>query len=87
MLGLSGLLLSGVLTWRECLEYPAAWDTLFWFAVLVGMSGQLNSMGVISHFANVVGAKLVSFGWGWPVVRAKLSACQKCACAYLATMV
>ncbi len=36
MLGLSILLLTGVLTWKECLEYAAAWDTLFWFAVLVG---------------------------------------------------
>lgn len=68
MLGLSGLLLSGVLTWRECLTYPAAWDTLFWFAVLVGMSGQLNSLGVISHFANQVGAQLVAANMGWPVV-------------------
>ncbi len=36
MLGLSVLLLTGVLSWRDCLTYPPAWDTLFWFAVLVG---------------------------------------------------
>lgn len=36
MLGLSVLLLTGVLTWHDCLTYPPAWDTLFWFAVLVG---------------------------------------------------
>ena len=36
MMGLSVLLLTGVLTWRDCLTYPPAWDTLFWFAVLVG---------------------------------------------------
>ena len=86
MMGLCVLLLTGVLQWRECLAYPAAWDTLFWFAggsrcpeacpgaggrasartrpahlmltpgprraVLVGMSGQLNSLGVINHFAS-----------------------------------
>lgn len=74
MIGLSGLLLSGVLTWRECLTYPAAWDTLFWFAVLVGMSGQLNSMGVISHFANQVGAQLVAANMGWPQVFVLLNA-------------
>ncbi len=44
MLGLCGLLCTGVLTWRECLSYTPAWDTLCWFAVLIGMSGQLNSM-------------------------------------------
>ena len=32
MMGLCVLLLTGVLQWRECLAYPAAWDTLFWFA-------------------------------------------------------
>lgn len=41
--GLSVLLVTGVLKWKDCLNYPPAWDTLFWFAVLVGMSGQLHS--------------------------------------------
>lgn len=36
MMGLSVLLMTGVLTWKDCLTYPPAWDTLFWFAVLVG---------------------------------------------------
>ena len=40
--GLSVLLLTGVLKWKDCLQYPPAWDTLFWFAVLVGMSGTLS---------------------------------------------
>lgn len=74
MMGLSTLLLTGVLQWRECLTYPAAWDTLFWFAVLVGMSGQLNSLGVISYFANSVGSQLVAANLGWPVVFVLLNA-------------
>ena len=41
--GLSVLLVTGVLKWKDCLNYPPAWDTLFWFAVLVGMSGQLHT--------------------------------------------
>lgn len=32
MMGLCVLLSTGVLQWKECLSYPAAWDTLFWFA-------------------------------------------------------
>lgn len=32
MLGLCALLSTGVLTWRDCIGHPAAWDTLFWFA-------------------------------------------------------
>ncbi len=42
--GLSVLLLTGVLKWKDCLQYPPAWDTLFWFAVLVGMSGGTHAM-------------------------------------------
>ncbi len=32
MLGLCVLLTTGVLTWRDCLTYTPAWDTLVWFA-------------------------------------------------------
>lgn len=60
MMGLCGLLCTGVLTWRECLSYTPAWDTLCWFAVLIGMSGQLNSMGVINAFAGAMGNVLTS---------------------------
>jgi len=42
--GLSVLLLTGVLKWKDCLQYPPAWDTLFWFAVLVGMSGNTHAV-------------------------------------------
>ncbi len=42
--GLSVLLLTGVLKWKDCLQYPPAWDTLFWFAVLVGMSGKTHAL-------------------------------------------
>lgn len=73
MIGLCVLLLSGVLSWRECLSYPAAWDTLFWFAILVGMSGQLNGLGVINHFASAVGDQLLAASLGWPTVFVLLS--------------
>lgn len=61
-------LCAGVLSWQDCLQYKAAWDTLFWFAVLVGMSGQLNSLGVVKYFADVAGAFLTSMHLGWPLV-------------------
>lgn len=41
--------------------------------VLVGMSGQLNSLGVISHFADTVGSTLVSMNLGWKTVYCLLS--------------
>ncbi|KAI7837138.1 hypothetical protein COHA_009016 [Chlorella ohadii] len=74
MMGLSTLLLTGVLTWKDCLVYSSAWDTLFWFAILVGMSGQLNSQGVVQYFAGVVGQKLVALNLGWRSAFALLNA-------------
>ena len=37
------------------------------------MSGQLNSSGVISHFADIVGGKLTSMNLGWQPVFALLN--------------
>jgi hypothetical protein len=32
----------GVITWKECLNNNAAWDTLTWFAALIAMAAYLN---------------------------------------------
>jgi len=32
LLGLCVLLCSGTLSWKDCLTYTPAWDTLTWFA-------------------------------------------------------
>jgi di/tricarboxylate transporter len=44
MIGLCLLLCVGTLTWRDCLTYTPAWDTLTWFAVLIGMSSQVSAV-------------------------------------------
>ncbi|XP_051144371.1 dicarboxylate transporter 2.1, chloroplastic-like [Andrographis paniculata] len=66
MTGLSILLLSGVLDWDDCLNERAAWDTLAWFAVLVGMAGQLADLGIISWMSTYVAASLQSLSLSWP---------------------
>ena len=66
MLGLSVLLLSGVLQWKDCLAYQPAWDTLTWFAILIGMSNAMNDMGVITFFSDKIGNSLASMNLGWP---------------------
>lgn len=66
MLGLSILLLLGVLDWDDCLSEKAAWDTLAWFAVLVGMASQLTSLGIVQWLADGVDKVLLSFSVGWP---------------------
>lgn len=59
---------AGVLTWRDCLEYAPAWDTLIWFAILISMSNGLNESGLINTFANIVGQQLTSLNLGWQPV-------------------
>ncbi|CAM8952560.1 unnamed protein product [Rhodiola kirilowii] len=66
MIGLSILLLTGVLEWDDCLSEKSAWDTLAWFAVLVGMAGQLTNVGVVSWMSRSVAKVLKSFSLGWP---------------------
>ncbi|KAL0909288.1 hypothetical protein M5K25_020141 [Dendrobium thyrsiflorum] len=67
MLGLSILLLVGVLDWDDCLSEHSAWDTLAWFAVLVGMAGQLTNLGIVSWMSNCVAKSLQCFSLSWPV--------------------
>ncbi|CAI9109550.1 OLC1v1009391C1 [Oldenlandia corymbosa var. corymbosa] len=54
LLGLSLLLLLGVLNWNDCLSEKSAWDTLTWFGVLVGMASQLTALGVIPWLSDRV---------------------------------
>lgn len=60
ILGLSVLLITGVVTWKECLGEAVAWDTLTWFAALIAMAGYLNKYGLISWFSQTV-VKVCSF--------------------------
>jgi len=60
ILGLGVLLITGVVTWKECLAESVAWDTLTWFAALIAMAGYLNKYGFISWFSETV-VKVHSF--------------------------
>jgi len=64
-LGLSALLITDVLEWKDCVEHKQVWDTFVWFAMLVGLSGSLNSLGVIHWLSSTVGASIASFGMSW----------------------
>jgi len=54
LVGLSALLVSGVLKWDECLKETVAWDTLTWFGALIAMANALNGFGLIKWFAATV---------------------------------
>uniref|UniRef100_A0A0E0QKD4 Citrate transporter-like domain-containing protein n=1 Tax=Oryza rufipogon TaxID=4529 RepID=A0A0E0QKD4_ORYRU len=74
MIGLSILLLLGVLNWEDCLNEKSAWDTLAWFAILVGMAGQLTNLGIVSWMSNCVAKVLQSFSLSWPAAFGVLQA-------------
>ncbi|OMP12763.1 Sodium/sulfate symporter [Corchorus olitorius] len=65
ILGLSVLLVTGVVTWKECLSEAVAWDTLTWFAALIAMAGYLNKYGLISWFSETVVKVVGGLGLSW----------------------
>ena len=66
-LGISLLLLTGVLTWDDVLKEKGAWDTIVWFAALVMMSTFLNKLGLIKWFSDLMGQQIQGMGLSWVV--------------------
>ncbi len=64
LLGLAILLITNVVTWKECLSDNQAWDTLTWFAALIGMASYLNKFGFIKWFSDEVRSTSVLWGLG-----------------------
>ena len=58
-------------TWKECLSNNAAWDTLTWFAALIGMASYLNKYGFIKWFSG----KVSSWAMQQPVLSNLLEQC------------
>ncbi|MGO1248051.1 MAG: DASS family sodium-coupled anion symporter [Oceanisphaera sp.] len=71
-IGLSILLLTGVLKWQDVLKERNAWDTLVWFGALIMMASQLNKLGVIDWFSHSMQHLIASAGMGWPAGAALL---------------
>ena len=65
LVGLSTLLITGVITWKECLAEGPAWDTLTWFAALIAMAAYLNKYGLIPWFSSTVVKVVSAAGLAW----------------------
>ena len=63
MIGLSVLLLTGVLRWKEILEEQSAWDTFIWFATLVTLPSFLNKFGFSTWFSGWIVGSVAGFEW------------------------
>ena len=64
-IGLSLLLLSGVLSWDDVIKEKSAWDTIVWFGALVMMASFLNKLGLIGWFAKAIEQGIGGLGLGW----------------------
>lgn len=64
-IGLSVLLITGVLSWDDLLKNKGAWDTIVWFAALVMMATFLGKLGLISWLSQSVGGAIDNLGIGW----------------------
>ncbi len=65
MIGLSLLLLTGVLAWEDILKAKSAWDTLIWFAALVMMATFLGNLGLIKWFSLSIQGGITHMGLDW----------------------
>lgn len=63
LIGLSVLLLTGNLKWKEVIEESSAWDTFVWFSTLVTLSSFLNKFGLSSWFGSWVASHVEGYSW------------------------
>ncbi|MFK3703727.1 DASS family divalent anion:Na+ symporter [Raoultella sp. BIGb0138] len=62
-IGLMVLLVSNIMSWKNIIEEKTAWDTMFWFAVLVMMANALNKYGMISWISARIVDYVGHFEW------------------------
>ncbi|HZS06530.1 MAG TPA: DASS family sodium-coupled anion symporter [Blastocatellia bacterium] len=63
LVGVSALLVAGVIRWRDVLGERDVWDTLVWFGGIVMLAEQLNKAGLVKAFA--VSSSALVAGWRW----------------------
>ena len=64
LVGVCGLLLSGVLTWDDVIGERAAWDVFIWYGGLVQMAAALSETGIMPWFAETTAGYTVGWAWG-----------------------
>ncbi len=63
LVGISVLLLSGVLSWEDVISERGAWDVFIWYGGLVRMAEALGETGITKRFAET--AASLTVGWTW----------------------
>lgn len=63
IVGLTILLLTGVLEWKSLVKIDSAWETFIWFCIIIMLAGQLSDQGVLTWFTNNVQAQFKGLHW------------------------
>ena len=64
LLGVTAMLLTGVLTWEDVLREKGAWDGMMWMGGIVSLADALNKIGFIPWFAASVTGAMTGVSWG-----------------------
>jgi divalent anion:Na+ symporter, DASS family len=70
MLGISVLLISGVLDWEDLINEKAAWGVFIWYGGLIRMAEALGQTGITKRFAEASAS--LTTGWKWWLALASL---------------
>jgi DASS family divalent anion:Na+ symporter len=63
LLGISVLLITGVLDWEDIIKEKAAWGVFIWYGGLVRMAEALGQTGITQRFAEASAS--LTAGWNW----------------------
>jgi DASS family divalent anion:Na+ symporter len=70
MLGISVLLLTGVLDWEDLISEKSAWGVFIWYGGLIRMAEGLGQTGITKRFAEASAS--LTMGWKWWLALASL---------------
>ena len=70
MLGISVLLITGVLDWEDLISEKAAWAVFIWYGGLIRMAEALGQTGITKRFAEAAAG--LTTGWKWWLALATL---------------
>ena len=70
LLGISVLLITGVLDWEDLVSEKAAWGVFIWYGGLIRMAEALGQTGITNRFAEASAS--LTTGWKWWLALASL---------------
>jgi DASS family divalent anion:Na+ symporter len=68
LIGLSLLLLTGVLKWKDVQSEEDAWNTFIWMSILIMLSIKLERFGVTEWFGSYIVSYIKNFHWIYALV-------------------